>query len=68
MLEREHLKNFITAYMNLRKKQNEYFRFKHTNVLKECKRMESQLDELAQRLMIDYDLNFSLEPEQPRLF
>lgn len=68
MNEKEQLQNFINAYMSLRKKQNEYFKFKSNTVLKDCKLLEQRLDALAQKLMIDLDMNFSIAPEQPRLF
>lgn len=68
MNEREQLQNFINQYITLRKKQTDYFKFKSTNTLKDCKLLESRLDALAQKIMIDLDMNFSLAPEQPKLF
>lgn len=68
MKETETLQNFITAYMCLRKKQTAYFSFKTPNNLKECKILEQRLDELAQRIMVDYDMQFNLPPVIQNLF
>lgn len=68
MNEKEQLQHFLTVYMHLRQQQNEYFKFRSNTVLKGCKLLEHNLDALAQRLMIDLDMDLSLLPEQPKLF
>lgn len=68
MNEKEELQKFIIRYMHLRKKQNDYFKFRSVSVLKECKYIEAILDAHAQKLMIDLNMNFSISPETPKLF
>lgn len=68
MNETEQLKEFIIKYLNLRMMQNNYFKSRSNEILKHCKRAEMNLDGVAQRLMIDMNIDIPITPETPKLF
>lgn len=68
MTEKEALQIITTKYCTLRTYQKKYFTYKQPDVLKQCKQLESELDRIIVDLITQFDLEYSIAPEQPKLF
>jgi len=44
-------RDFIVAYQNMRKLQNQYFQQRMPSILKKCKKAEKELDKQAKELL-----------------